>query len=58
MNDLISFFLNEGRDSEGRTLAEIWAMTNDDLMDSHDVVQWLFPLTEASQFNRTASINR
>ena len=56
MNNLISFYLNEGCDSEGRTLAEIWAMSDDELMHTHDVVQWLFPLTEPSNFNPTAPV--
>jgi hypothetical protein len=56
MNKLISFYLNEGPDSEGRTLAEIWAMSDDELMHTHDVVQWLFPLTEPSKFNPSAPV--
>ena len=56
MNDLIGFYLDTGPDSEGRTLSEIWAMSDDDLMDMHDVVQWLFPLTERSSFNPHAPI--
>ncbi len=50
MNNLISFYLNEGRDHSGRTLAEVWALSDDELMDTHDVVQWLFPLKEPSKF--------
>lgn len=56
MNKLIGFYLNEGPDSEGRTLAEIWAMSDDELMHTHDVVQWLFPLTEPSNFNPDAPV--
>jgi opioid growth factor receptor-like protein len=56
MTDLIGFYLNGGRDSAGRTLAEIWGMTDDELMDTHDVVQWLFPLSEPSKFNSTAPV--
>jgi Opioid growth factor receptor (OGFr) conserved region len=51
MANLISFYLNKGPDSEGRTLDEIWRMSDEALMDTHDVVQWLFPLTEPSKFN-------
>jgi hypothetical protein len=50
MANLISFYLNSGRDSERRTLEEIWQMSDEELMDTHDVVQWLFPLTEPSMF--------
>jgi hypothetical protein len=56
MNRLISFYLNEARDKEGRTLAEIWQMSDDELMDTHDVVQWLFPLSEPSQFYPTSPV--
>ena len=56
MTNLITFYLNDGPDSEGRTLAAIWGMTDDELMDTHDVVQWLFPLTEPSHFNPSAPV--
>jgi Opioid growth factor receptor (OGFr) conserved region len=56
MNRLISFYLNEGPDKQGRTLAQIWAMSDDELMDTHDVVQWLFPLAEPSKFNPTSPV--
>ena len=56
MSDLINFYRDEGRDSAGRTLAEIWAMSDDELMHTHDVVQWLFPLTEPSRFNPDAPL--
>ena len=56
MHTLVSFYLNNAPDSEGRTLAEIWAMSDDELMDAHDIVQWLFPLTEPSQFNPSAPV--
>jgi hypothetical protein len=51
MANLVSFYLNTGPDSEGRTLDQIWRMSDEELMDMHDVVQWLFPLTEPSKFN-------
>ena len=56
MNKLIGFYLNEGTDSEGRALADIWAMSDDELMDTHDVVQWLFPLTVPSKFYASAPV--
>src|SRR5581483_1014370 len=56
MASLINFYRDGGSDSEGRTLAEIWAMNEDELMHTHDVVQWLFPLEEPSQFNANAPI--
>jgi Opioid growth factor receptor (OGFr) conserved region len=56
MNNLIGFYLNERRDKQGRSLAEIWLMSDEELMDTHDVVQWLFPLTEPSKFNPSAPV--
>ena len=56
MNDLVSFYLDEGCDSEGRTLAQIWEMSDEALMETHDVIQWLFPLTDPSEFNPNAPI--
>lgn len=56
MNNLVSFYLGEGRDKQGRLLTEIWATGDDELMHTHDVVQWLFPLKEPSKFNPTAPV--
>ncbi len=56
MNKLIGFYLNTSPNSEVRTLAEVWEMSDDELMDTHDVVQWLFPVTEPSQFNSRAPV--
>ncbi len=56
MNRLISFYLNEQPDREGRTIEQIWAMTDDELMETHDVIQWLFPLAEASKFHPTSPV--
>ena len=56
MNRLISFYLNEQPDREGRTIEQIWSMTDDELMETHDVIQWLFPLAEASKFQPTSPV--
>ena len=48
MSKLIEF-LKGGTDDEGRTLDEILSWDNDSLEYSHDVIQWLFPLTEPSR---------
>ena len=49
-------FYRGGRDSEGRTLQEIWAWSDDELEEVHDYIQWLFPLPEPSQFNPDAPL--
>lgn len=56
MQDLIGFYLDELPNSDGRRISTIWAMTDEELLDTHDVVQWLFPLPEKSQFNPTAPL--
>ncbi|RPB10890.1 hypothetical protein P167DRAFT_566234 [Morchella conica CCBAS932] len=55
-NRLISFYThpNGGTDSEDRTLSEILRFPDRDLEYHHDYIQWLFPLPEASPFNRSA----
>ncbi len=56
MVDLISFYLNESPDRLGRTLAEIWAMSDQQLLESRDVTGWLFPLAERSVTNAAAPV--
>ena len=56
MSQLIEFYRDEGRDSEGRTLEEIWNMSDDELMHRDDVIQWLFPLDKESAFNPDAPL--
>jgi hypothetical protein len=56
MSTLTDFYRGFGTDSEGRTLAEIWSFTDEQLEDIHDFIQWLFPLREPSRFNPDAPI--
>ncbi|BAU10115.1 opioid growth factor receptor [Leptolyngbya sp. NIES-3755] len=55
-NLLVSFYLGEQRDIEGRTIEEIWAWDFEELECVHDYIQWLFPLAERSAFNSNAPI--
>ena len=50
MSRIIAFYLNNEPNPQGRTLDDIWRMSDEDLLATHDVVQWLFPLAEASKF--------
>jgi hypothetical protein len=45
---IVRFLLGEGRDSAGRTLADVLAFDDRAIERRHDFIQWLFPLTEAS----------
>lgn len=55
-NPLIAFLCGEGPDTQGRLLADVWGWTTARLEVTHDYIQWLFPLTEASQFNPFAPV--
>ena len=41
---VIDFYRGRGRDHRGRTLDEILAMSDWELEDTHDFIQWLFPI--------------
>lgn len=53
---IVPFYLGEQRDSEDRTIQEIWAWDFEKLECAHDYIQWLFPLPEKSGFNPNAPI--
>lgn len=54
MSDLLEFLRGKGRDGAGRRLSDIWAMNDAELERSHDYIQWMFPLAEASAANPAA----
>jgi Opioid growth factor receptor (OGFr) conserved region len=54
--NLVRFYRSEARDSWGRTLQEIWGWDDNRLEEQHDYIQVLFPLQEASGFNRNAPL--
>ncbi len=56
MSTLTEFYNETGVDCDGRTLSEIWAKDDDYWEFSHNYVQWLFPLQEASNFNPDAPL--
>jgi len=53
---LLEFYRGLAPDSEGRMFDEILAKDDDWLEYTHDYIQWLFPLREASQFNPDAPL--
>ncbi|MEH2218901.1 MAG: opioid growth factor receptor-related protein [Nostoc sp.] len=53
---LVPFYLGEQKDSQGRTIQEMWAWDFEELECTHDYIQWLFPLPERSAFNPDAPI--
>ncbi|WP_119391601.1 opioid growth factor receptor-related protein [Taklimakanibacter lacteus] len=52
------FLTGEGHDHRGRRLADVLALDDSALERSHDYIQWLFPLPEASRFNASAPVLR
>lgn len=53
---LLRFYAGDGTDDRGRTIADIWHYSHEDLEDVHDYIQWLFPLAEQSAFNPGAPL--
>jgi hypothetical protein len=56
MSKLLDFYRGQGTDSEGRVLHELWEWPDDELEEVHDFIQWLFPLSEPSRYNRDAPL--
>ncbi|MBU1383362.1 MAG: hypothetical protein KKG14_06990 [Alphaproteobacteria bacterium] len=46
---IVAFLEGEGPDGAGRTLFDVLAMNNVALEQTHDFIQWLFPLPEPSR---------
>ncbi|GAA0647943.1 opioid growth factor receptor-related protein [Brevundimonas lenta] len=45
---ILAFLEGEGTDARGRTLFDVLGFDNVALEQTHDFIQWLFPLTEPS----------
>ncbi|MDC0955001.1 opioid growth factor receptor-related protein [Alphaproteobacteria bacterium] len=45
---IIAFLGGVGPDSHGRLLSDIWAFSDVEIERTHNFIQWLFPLDEAS----------
>lgn len=45
---LISFLHGLGKDTHNRTLTDVWAFDDTQIEQTHDFIQWLFPLAERS----------
>ena len=56
MSSLIAFYRGSAPDSEGRTLADLWAYSDAEMEAVHDFIQWMFPLREPSRFNPDAPL--
>jgi hypothetical protein len=56
MTPLLAFYRGNATDTEGRTLAAMWAFSDDEMEAHHDFIQWMFPLREPSRFNPDAPL--
>jgi Opioid growth factor receptor (OGFr) conserved region len=56
MSWLLDFYRGQKTDTEGRLLEDILAWLDDNFEAVHDFIQWLFPLSEPSQFNPDAPL--
>lgn len=56
MSAIVDFLKGAGTDGAGRTVFEVVAMSDRDLEQVHDFIQWLFPLAEPSGANRRAPV--
>lgn len=48
---LIAFYSGNATDHKGRYLQDIWLFSHKELENSHNYIQWLFPLEKKSLFN-------
>lgn len=56
VDTFLDFYLGTGTDHRGRTLWQIVQKSDAWIEETHDYIQWLFPLSEPSQFNPHAPI--
>jgi len=55
-SNVLQFLLGKGTDNRGRDLSKLWKKGNFFLETSHDYIQWMFPLNEASKHNSKAPV--
>ncbi len=56
MSALADFLAGEGQDAAGRMVFDVLAMDDAAIEESHDFIQWLFPLAERSGANPRAPV--
>lgn len=53
---LVDFYGGAGKDTENRTLQDIWEFSLATKESAHDYIQWLFPSKTKSQYNPSAPV--
>jgi len=56
MSKIINFLKGLDTDTKGRKLEQIIAWSDAELEESHDTIQWLFPLNASSAYNIAAPV--
>lgn len=46
---VIAFLQGVGTTASGKTIQDVWSFDNEELENTHDYIQWLFPLVEQSE---------
>ena len=55
-SQLVAFLEGSGTDIRSRRLVDIWRFDDDEIDTTHDFIQWMFPLSEASGSNFNAPV--
>ena len=55
-SQLVAFLEGSGTDIRSRRLVDIWRFDDDEIDTTHDFIQWMFPLSEASSSNFNAPV--
>jgi hypothetical protein len=55
-SQVVAFLRGSGTDSRSRRLVDIWRFDDDEIDTTHDFIQWMFPLSEASGANFNAPV--
>lgn len=53
---LLGFYAGTSTDNVGRTIEDIWGFDHQRLEVTHDYIQWLFPVVQASRYNPNAPL--
>ncbi len=55
-HQIILFTLGEAPDHRGRYIHDIWTFSDESLENTHDYIQWLFPIPAANEVNQFAPV--
>lgn len=56
MSAIVDYYMKNGRDQSGRTWLATMVMSDEELEQVHDYIQWFFPTRQKSQFNPAAPV--